>query len=128
MAFARFLLLGLAVVVCSAQDSGEDLLMRAITAYREGRVDEAFTLSQRAIEISPTDPTGYFIRGSVFESRQEHEKALADYDRVIELSKSLPLAYTRRGGLRFKLGDFKGSIADFDREIALDPTKGNNHW
>ncbi len=57
VAFARFLLLGLAVVVCSAQDSGEELLVRAITAYREGRVDEAFTLSQRAIEISPADPT-----------------------------------------------------------------------
>lgn len=128
MVFVRFLFLAAVAVICSAQDSGEELLMRAITAYQEGRVDEAFTLSERAIEIAPDDPTGYFVRGTAFESRQDYEKALSDYNRVVELSESLPLAYERRGGLRFKLGDFEGSIADFDREIALDPTKGNNHW
>jgi len=122
------LLAGLAGVVCLAQESSEELLTGAMTAYREGRVDEAFTLSNRAIEVAPSDPTGYFIRGTVFESRQEYAKALSDYDRVVQLSPALALAYSRRGGLRFKVGDFIGSIADFNREIALEPSKRNNHW
>lgn len=122
------LLMGLVGVYCLAQESGEQLLVSATSAYRDGRVDEAFTLVERAIKLSPGDPTGYFIRGTVFESRQEYDKALSDYDRVVELSPTLPLAYNRRGGLRFKLGDFDGSIADFDREIELDPAKNANHW
>ena len=115
-------------IACLAQDSIEDLLTRATTSYREGRVDEAFRLSDLAIDRAPGDPTGYFIRGTVLESRQDYEGALRDYDRVVELSPSLPLAYNRRGGLRFKVGDFDGSIADFDREVVLDPDKNNNHW
>lgn len=115
-------------VVCLAQESAEALLTGAMSAYRNGEVDQAFALSNRAIEIAPSDPTGYFIRGTVFESRRELESALADYDRVVELSPTLPLAYGRRGSLRFKLKDFEGAIADFDREVELDPAKGNNHW
>jgi|GEM_PF-29663 len=114
--------------VGQAQQTGEQLLMDAASAYREGRIDEAFSLANQAIEVAPGDPTGYFIRGTVFESRQDYAQALADYDHVVGLSPLLPLAYNRRGGLRFKLGDFDGSIADFDQEVALDSTKGDNHW
>jgi lipoprotein NlpI len=128
---ARYPYLLLFALLCApsvAQESSEALLTRAMAAYRQGEVDEAFTLSDRAIAIAPGDPTGYFIRGTVFESRREYEKALSDYDRVVELSPTLPLAFGRRGGLRFKLEDFDGAISDFDREVSLDPAKGNNHW
>lgn len=111
-----------------AQESVEDLMMSAISAYRDGRADEAFALAKRAIERAPGDPTGYFVRGTVFESRQELERALADYNIVVQLSPALALGYSRRAALRFKLRDFAGSIADFDREISLDPSKKNNHW
>ena len=126
-----------AALVCSlvilalpsfAQESVEDLMMNAISAYRDGRTDEAFALASRAIERAPGDPTGYFVRGTVYESRQELERALADYDVVVQLSPALALGYGRRAALRFKLRDFAGSIADFDREISLDPSKKNNHW
>ncbi len=73
--------------------------MRAIAGYREGRFDEAFKLANQAITVAPSDPTGYYIRGLVFENRQEHDKALADYSLVVELSPKLPLAYSRRGAL-----------------------------
>ncbi|MCP5114720.1 MAG: tetratricopeptide repeat protein, partial [bacterium] len=112
----------------SGQVAAEDVQIRAINAYREGRVDEAFTLANQAIEAAPDDPTGYFVRGTVFENRQQYDKALADLNRVVKLSPELPLGYSRRGGLHFKLGDFTASIADFNREIQLDPSRGQNHW
>ena len=114
--------------VCSAQESAEDLQKLAIAGYREGRLDEAFTLANQAIAVAPSDPTGYYIRGLVLENRQNHDKALADYNRVVKLSPKLPLAYSRRGALHFKRGEFAASIADFDREIELEPPKANNHW
>jgi lipoprotein NlpI/outer membrane protein assembly factor BamB len=121
------LALGLALL-CSAQQPVEQLLTAAMTAYREGRSGQAFTLASQAIAKAPDDPTGYFIRGTVYESRRQHDRARADYDRVVELSPSLALAYSRRGALRFKMADFSGAVEDFDREIALDAAKGNNHW
>ena len=91
-----------AALVCSlvilalpsfAQESVEDLMMSAISAYRDGRTDEAFALANRAIGRVPGDPTGYFVRGTVYESRQELERALADYDVVVQLSPALALGY-----------------------------------
>ena len=108
--------------------SGQDLLSGAITAYKDGRIDEAFDLANQAIGAAPSDPTGFFVRGTVFEHREEYDKALADYDRVVDLSPTLPLAYGRRGALYFKLGQFEDSIADFNKEIELEPPKAQNHW
>lgn len=39
--------------LCRAQQTGEQLLMNAASAYREGRVDEAFSLANEAIEVAP---------------------------------------------------------------------------
>jgi lipoprotein NlpI len=121
---AMVLLLG----VLAGQESANDLLFRAIEAYKKGQVEEAFTLANQAIEIKPDDPTGYFVRGTALESREKYTEALENYDRVVEMSPKLPLGYSRRGGLYFKLGDFEASIADFDKEIELDPDKKKNHW
>ena len=114
--------------ISSAQAQAQDLLSGAIKAYKEGRIDEAFDLAGRAIGSAPTDPTGFFVRGTVFEHRQDYQRALDDYTRVVELSPALPLAYGRRGALYFKLGRFEDSIADFDKEIELEPPKAQNHW
>jgi lipoprotein NlpI len=110
------------------QESLEDLNQRAIAAYRGGEIDEAFALANQAIEKAPADPTGYFIRGTVYESRQEYDRALADLNQVASASPTLALAYSRRGALHFKRGEFDASIADFDREIKLDPAAKQNHW
>ena len=120
--------LGLAPAMCLGQASAEDLLRQAMSAYRDGRVDEAFARANQAIDVAPEDPSGYYIRGTVHESKQEYDRALKDYNQVVEFSPDLALAYSRRGGLQFKRGDFDASIADFDREIELDPAAERNHW
>ena len=111
-----------------AQGDVENLLRRAIELYRKGEVDEAFALANEAVSKAPMDPTAYFIRASVYESKQEYDLALADYNRVVKASPEQALVYNRRGALYFKLGRFDGSIADFDREIELDPRRELNHW
>lgn len=125
-----FLLLALSAgfFAAAAQESAEAMLNRAIELYRNGEVDQAFDLANKAIEKEPRDPTGYFVRATVFESRQQYESAMADYERVAKMSPDLPLVYSRRGSLYFKMGRIDESIADFDREIKLDPTKEKNHW
>lgn len=114
--------------VTFAQGDVENLLRRAIELYRKGEVDEAFALANEAVSKAPMDPTAYFIRASVYESKQEYDLALADYNRVVKTSPEQPLVYNRRGALYFKLGRFDDSIADFDREIELDPRRELNHW
>lgn len=111
-----------------AQGDVENLLRRAIDLYRNGEVDEAFALANEVVSKAPMDPTAYFIRASVYESKQEYDLALADYNQVVKVSPEQPLVYNRRGALYFKLGRFDDSIADFDREIELDPRRKLNHW
>ncbi|MDE0167385.1 MAG: tetratricopeptide repeat protein [Bryobacterales bacterium] len=111
-----------------AQGDVENLLRRAIDLYRNGEVDEALALANEVVSKAPMDPTAYFIRASVYESKQQYDLALADYNRVVKVSPEQPLVYNRRGALYFKLGRFDDSIADFDREIELDPRRKLNHW
>ena len=115
-------------VVGLAQGTVENLLTRAIELYRKGEVDEAFEIANEAVSKAPMDPTGYFIRGTAYESKQDYDLALSDYDRVVKMSPQLATIYSRRGGLYFKLGRFDESIADFDREVELDARKKQNHW
>ena len=70
----------------------EDLNQRAIEAYRSGQIDEAFALANQAIEHAPADPTGYFIRGTVYESRQEYGQALPDLNHVVSASPARPIS------------------------------------
>ncbi|MDA1312488.1 MAG: tetratricopeptide repeat protein [Acidobacteria bacterium] len=128
--FRCFILLALSagLFVAMAQDSAEAMLNRAIELYRNGEVDQAFDLANAAIKKEPRDPTGYFVRGTVFESRQQYESALADYEHVAKMSPDLALVYSRRGGLYFKMGRIEDSITDFDKEVTLDPAKQKNHW
>jgi len=122
------LMLSAGLFAVMAQNSSEAMLNRAIELYRQGELDQALKLANEAIQKEPRDPTGYFVRATVFESRQQYDSAMADYEHVARMNPDLALAYSRRGGLLFKMGRVEDSIADFDKEIKLEPAKEKNHW
>ncbi|MFF4574898.1 tetratricopeptide repeat protein [Streptomyces sp. NPDC001410] len=74
------------------------------------------------------------IRGGIFRTGGDYERALVEYDRAIAHDPELARAHHGRGGARAGLGDYEAAIADLDRAHALEPdnprhlaTRGEYH-
>ena len=70
----------------------------------------------RAIEINPTPPDWYRVRGDAYRALGNLESALADFTRSLE-TKPENSVYYRRGHIRRWLRDLPGAIADFQAAI-----------
>jgi tetratricopeptide (TPR) repeat protein len=90
-------------------------------------LDRAFADYDRAIEIEPGNPHGFFVRGSAFHERKEDVRAIADYSRAIALDPRYTVALSNRATAYRRVGDHAKAIADYDRLIALDPN-GATSW
>ena len=62
----------------------------------------------RAIELSPDDPTGYYNRGCTYAELGEPGRAVEDLSRAIALSPRLTLAYHHRGLAYREPGEVRG--------------------
>jgi tetratricopeptide (TPR) repeat protein len=90
-------------------------------AYAIGHdLDRAFADYDRAIEIEPGNPHGFFVRGSALFERKEDARAIADYSRAIALDPHYAAALSKRATTYRRVGDSAKAIADYDRLIALD--------
>ena len=114
--------------ISSAETKVGELLTQARAAYQNGNQAEALALVSQAIEIDPKNERAYFLRASLHEASQRHEKAIADFDQFLKLNPRVTEAWQRRGTEHFKLGHFGQSIADFDKVIELAPQQGPQHW
>ena len=127
------LLVGLAILsgagaATAAETKGDELLTQARAAYKNGSQAEALALVTKAIEAEPKNERAYFLRASLHEANQRHEKAIADFDQFLKLKPRAAEGWQRRGTEHFKLGHFEQSIADFDKVIELVPAQEPQHW
>jgi tetratricopeptide (TPR) repeat protein len=60
-------------------------------------------------------------RGRVWEAKQEHDKAIADYNEAIRLDPQFALAYCNRGVAREAKQEHDEAIADYNLATRLDP-------
>ncbi|MDB5331226.1 MAG: Tetratricopeptide domain protein [Phycisphaerales bacterium] len=97
-------------------------------ALAEAEKDSEVTRATKMIDADPKDPHVYLNRASVYDTRREFAKSVADFTKAIELAPSLNVAYQRRGEDLFRLGKFKESVADFDKLIELRPDQGPYLW
>lgn len=114
--------------VSVAEDAHGDLIDRATKAFSSGRLDEAMSLANQAIETGPANPGGYSVRARVCEERREPAKALSDYDQMLKLDPRLADAWQRRGIAHFKLAHIDQAISDFDQFLKLVPRQAPYHW
>lgn len=63
----------------------EALIDRMIVLYRSQSLDDAFTLANELLTENPALSYPHFIRGLVFESRNDIKSALKDYETFLEL-------------------------------------------
>ncbi len=96
--------------------------------YKRGAVysklkvfDKALANFNKAIELSPTEPTYYDARESVLCDLQQFDKALADADHIIEIYPKSDRAYISRGFIHLKQKNDALALKDFEAALKLNP-------
>lgn len=112
----------------SPPESVEDILRAGQAALKQGQLEEALKLADRAIGLDAGNARAYLLRGTVHDAKRQFEDALADLTRAVERDPRLAVAYNRRGSVQFKRARVKESIADFDRFVELQPREEAGHW
>ncbi len=87
----------------------------------QGKLPEAVTAHNKAIEQEPANAKAYTNRGTALMRLNKHEMALADFDKAIEWQAELAGAHLNRGILLSKLGQLQAALASCERAIQLEP-------
>jgi tetratricopeptide (TPR) repeat protein len=69
-----------------------------------------------------------YYRGNYYDSQQNYQAALDDYDRAIKLDSRYVLAYNNRGIVKGTMGNYQAAISDFTKAIELDPFYGDSFF
>jgi tetratricopeptide (TPR) repeat protein len=99
-----------------------DLTYRAQLYALAFRYDDALADMNAAIELDPTNPELYVMRGQLALYLYEWDRVLADYNRAIELDPDYADAYYFRGILFYTQGYREDALTDFQLylDLALD--------
>jgi len=89
---ALVLLVALLPISTYAQQGSVLARQRAETALNEGRYGEALNILQTIITPETTDVQLFLLRVRAYESREEYQRAIADYQRVLELDSENEMA------------------------------------
>jgi lipoprotein NlpI len=77
--------------------------------------------SPRSPAANVTGAHAYYNHGIAYQSKNDYDRAIADFDQTITLDPKDAVAYYSRGIAYKAKGDLDRAIADFDRAIAINP-------
>jgi len=83
----------------------------------ESGVIEACT---KIITLDPGDGMSFYNRGSIYNNREEYEKAVKDFNDAILLMPDYASTYNNRGLALDKLGQYDDALSDFNYAIELE--------
>ena len=95
---------------------------QAIALSRQGRLEDALTRYDAALELAPQLVAAWYNRGIDLMSAGRLQHALASFNRAIDLYPSDAQAHNNRGLAKLKLGDVEGARTDFERALAIEPS------
>jgi tetratricopeptide (TPR) repeat protein len=94
---------------------------KAMSFYRDKKLDEAMKWFAKAIEATPKNPDIFHDRGVCLFHLERFEEALGDMDRSVELQPDYGYRYASRAYIRGAVKDLHGAIADYKKAVELDP-------
>ncbi|KAG8180919.1 hypothetical protein JTE90_020146 [Oedothorax gibbosus] len=101
----------------------KELESNAVKLAEAGRVEEAITILNESIQISPERPSGYNNRAQAYRLKGNISAATKDLDSAIRLSggtgKSACLAYCQRAIVHRLQGEQKEAVEDFKKAAEL---------
>ena len=86
-----------------------------------GNFDKALELIDRALHLTPLNPTFYYARGLTLGSLGRHEEEIASYRKAIEIKDDFVDAYVNMGVALRDMRRFDEALAAFKTAIGLNP-------
>jgi tetratricopeptide (TPR) repeat protein len=83
--------------------------------------DRAIADYVRSIEIDPTSPKTFDLRGNAYRDRRDEDSAIADYDQAIKLDPNDAVAFRDRGLAYRAKHDYDHALADYNEALRIDP-------
>ena len=119
-------ILAKAILLITSQNlisqTAEELNSKGIDFAKKGKIDKAFSIFEKAIELYPESPAPYSNRGNVYRMREEYELAINDYSKSLELyPDNLNVLYAR-ANTYMDNGDFEMAISDYSIIIEKKPS------
>lgn len=103
-------------------DEVDARLLRAEAYGMLGEWNEALADADRAVELAPGVPWGYWLRGRIALVAGDAEQAYQDFDAILTATDSPPRGFfLGRGTASVVLGDDRAAILDFDSYLQIEP-------
>ena len=90
-------------------------------ALREGRIDEALSLNQKVVELSPSDAAAHNNLGNAQKASDKEDLAVMSYRRAIELNAQLPEAHYNLGSAFEKREKLHEAVLCYETATILNP-------
>ncbi len=103
------------------------LMMLGELVLERGRLEEAETLTLRAVALAPTLPMAHFARGRLCHTLGRAEEARDAYLRATQLMPDFALAHCNLGMVLSELGNQKAALASLKRAMDLDGSIPETH-
>jgi lipoprotein NlpI len=124
----KILLLLASATVAVHSGPSDELISKAVTQARQGKLAEARETATAAITADAANWPAYLLRAQVASRNGDHQEAVDDLAKLIQHDPQKADFYMLRGMEYFRLGKMKESIADFDQQIKLVPLEAPQHW
>ena len=93
----------------------------AAVVLKQGRPDEARTLSERALALNPDNAAALTVAATAEHALGHLEAALAAFDRLAAISADDAGMWAERGNVLAALARWEAALASYDRALGLDP-------
>ena len=107
----------------------EVLRARSTFLIFSGNPAEGAAVAEKALEITPEDPTLHYLLGLAAEADASAEAGAAEaaFGRVLELDEGFHRIYFERGRSAELAGDLGGALREFQRQLAVEPASPSTH-
>jgi tetratricopeptide (TPR) repeat protein len=88
---------------------------------KSGKLTEAISDFNKAIELNPKDAVAYNNRGNAYGKSGKLTEAILDFNKAIELNPKYDEAHNNRGNAYSDSGKLTEAISDYNKAIELNP-------
>ncbi|MBU0799306.1 MAG: tetratricopeptide repeat protein, partial [Alphaproteobacteria bacterium] len=108
-----------------AMDEATDIpgvLMQALAAHQQGRLEEAESIYRRVLGINPGEPSALHLLGVIHHQRDDHETARRLIVKAITLRQNVAEYHSNLGNVLKVQGQVTAAMASYIRALALWPS------
>ncbi len=99
----------------------------AIAAYRDGRTDEAYELTQAALKADPRNAELRFLRGVLLTERGRTDEALVEFQAMVDDFPELPEPYNNIAFIQASRGQWDQARRALEQSINVVPSYALAH-